>query len=153
MRTSALTSAAALRETLVVVDQVLQAVAVAKKDPKRDATLKDTALMAMHKALDATKLSAMAMQMTTEALQHAASEETNELVNVLEQVGTWGWGWGWCILIRCGAGERSAGHYYPMLNHGICCEMLRGAEGITLTHHLHPCTPCRCPLTLRRPRQ
>jgi hypothetical protein len=61
-------------------------VSVAKRDHKRDALLKDTAMMAMHKAMGATELSAMAMQMTTEALQHAASEETNELVDVLTKV-------------------------------------------------------------------
>ena len=86
VRDAALSSLSALNTTMCVLQQVQEAVVVARKAHKRDAQVKVVAVQAMQRALNATTASHIAMKITGEALSNAATEETNELLVALKKV-------------------------------------------------------------------
>lgn len=86
VRDSAISALTALNVTADVLRQVRGAVAAARHAQAGDITIKDLAVTAMQRALNATAASALAMRITREALGTAASEETSELLTALTRV-------------------------------------------------------------------
>ncbi|GIL69646.1 hypothetical protein Vretimale_10277 [Volvox reticuliferus] len=86
VRSTAVSTLVALNQTIAVLDNVAAAVDAAKKSNKHDDEIKKAAALAMQLALNATATSALAMQLTGEALQRSATEEANELLGMLVQV-------------------------------------------------------------------
>ncbi|GIL68151.1 hypothetical protein Vafri_21436 [Volvox africanus] len=86
VRSTAVSTLMALNQTIAVLDHVTAAVDAAKKSNKHDDEIKKAAALAMRLALNATATSALAMQLTGEALQRSATEEASELLGMLVQV-------------------------------------------------------------------
>eukprot|EP00198_Chlamydomonas_reinhardtii_P010547 XP_001699884.1 amino acid transporter [Chlamydomonas reinhardtii] len=86
VRATAVSTLLALNQTAMVLDRVSLAVEAAKKHNKHDEEVKRAAVAAMQLALNATATSALAMQLTGEALQRSATEEASELLSMLVQV-------------------------------------------------------------------
>ena len=88
LRSNAKATLSALNQTLGVLQGVAKAVSKAKDDPHHSGSsqIKDVATQAMRVALNATATSALAMNLTRQALQKSAHKETEELISVLNRV-------------------------------------------------------------------
>jgi len=86
VRDSAISALTALNITADVLRQVRHAVATARHAQQRDSQVKELAVLAMQRALNATAASALAMRITREALGTAATEESSELLTALTRV-------------------------------------------------------------------
>ncbi|GMH38063.1 hypothetical protein BSKO_05947 [Bryopsis sp. KO-2023] len=78
----------AIKETLKILTEVEEVIAAAKERGAGDAQLKKEAVGAMYRAVNATASSALALQMTNEALHQAATNQTSEVLDVLSTVVT-----------------------------------------------------------------